>query len=233
MKINVLLVDDHNIIRIGLRALIEKQPNLQVLAEASNGRDAVKLVREMKPDVVIMDVAMPDMNGIEATRQILAENSNTIVVALSMHSDRRFVTRMFEAGALGYLLKDCAFEELTLAIKTVTDHQIYLSPQIPGIVLADVVKNLPSQDISIFSRLSRREREVLQLLAEGKSTKQNAKLLHVSAKTIESHRAQIMEKLNIHSIAELTKFAIREGLTSIEAGVRTLPSDLRVFNKTV
>jgi DNA-binding NarL/FixJ family response regulator len=217
MKTNILLVDDHNIMRIGLRALIERHPDLHVVAEASNGRDAVKLVREIKPNIVIMDVGMPDMNGIEATRQILTENPNVKIIALSMHSDCRFVSGMLEAGALGYLLKDCAFEELALAIETVNNKQIYLSPQVTGIVIADFVRQLPQKKASPYSRLSGREREVLQLLAEGKSTKQIAQLLFVSAKTVETHRSQIMEKLDLHSVAELTKFAIREGLTSIEA----------------
>ncbi len=216
MATSILLVDDHNIMRIGLRALIARHPNFQVVAEAANGREAVKLVRETKPNVVIMDVGMPDMNGIEATRQILIENPRVKIVALSMHSDCRFVGGMLDAGAMGYLLKDCAFEELALAIESVSNNQIYLSPQVTGIVIADFVRQLPHKNASPYSRLSGREREVLQLLAEGKATKQIALLLHISAKTIETHRSQIMEKLDLHSVAELTKFAIREGLTSID-----------------
>jgi len=218
MSIRILIADDHKIMRIGLRSLIERQTGMEVIAEAQDGRKALQLARELKPDVIIMDIGMPGLNGIEATRQIISENPVVKVVALSMHSDRRFVAGMLEAGAAGYLLKDCAFEELAQAIETVVNGQIYLSSEITGVVIGDYVRQLTTRDeAGAFKTLSAREREVLQLLAEGKTTKQIASLLHVSTKTIETHRSQIMEKLNIHSVAELTKFAIREGLTSLEA----------------
>jgi len=215
MSIRILLADDHKIVREGLRALLEKQPGMEVIAEAEDGRTTVRLARELSPDVVIMDVAMPDLNGIGATDQIIAEAPDVKVVALSMHSDRRFVMEMFKAGASGYLLKDCAFEELARAVRAVAAGQTYLSPGIAGVVIKDYVRRL-SETNSAFSILTSREHEVLQLLAEGKSTKQIASRLHVSVKTVETHRRHIMEKLDIHSVAELTKYAIREGLTPLE-----------------
>ncbi len=216
MSIKILLADDHQIVRIGLRTLLEKDPDLKVIAEAQNGRVTLQLAKELHPDVVIMDIGMPELNGIDATRLITTELANVKVIALSMHSDRRFVARMFEAGASGYLLKDCAFEELALAIRKVMNKQTYLSPEIASIVIGDYLRHLSPTDESVFTRLTPREREVLQPLAEGKTTKQIAALLHVSVKTVETHRSQIMEKLNIHSVAELTKYAIREGLTSLD-----------------
>lgn len=216
MNIKVLLVDDHKLMRIGLRSLIEKQSDMDVVAEAQDGREAIAMSAQLKPDVVIMDIGMPNLNGIEATRQILAEHPTARIIALSMHSDRRFVSGMLEAGALGYLLKDCAFEELIHAIKTIMNNQTYLSPDITGVVIQDYIRQLSAEETSAFGVLTAREREVLQLLAEGKTTKQIASLLYVSAKTVETHRSQIMEKLKIHSVAELTKFAIREGLTPLD-----------------
>jgi len=218
MTIRILIADDHQIVRQGLRTLLEKEPDMAVVAEADDGRATVRLVREKSPEVVIMDVAMPDLNGIEATRQIVAEFPKIKVIALSMYADQRFVLNMLKAGASGYLLKDCAFEELIRAIRLVMAHKTYLSPGVTDIVVKDYTAggNNSSQP-SVFSVLSPREREVLQLMAEGRTTSQIAGLLHVSVKTVETHRQQIMHKLKIHSLAELTKYAIREGLTSLEA----------------
>jgi len=176
----------------------------------------VTLVREFTPHVVIMDVNMPDLNGIEATRQILSEYPEMKVIALSMHADRRFVINMLKAGAHGYLLKDCAFEELAQAIRLVMGNKTYLSPGVAEIVVKDYVHRVPGPAQTAFSVLTAREREVLQLMAEGKSTSQIAELLHISVKTVETHRQQIMHKLGMRSVAELTKYAIREGLTSLE-----------------
>ncbi len=215
MNVKVLLADDHKIVRDGLRTLLEKHPEIEVVGEAEDGRETVQLVRELSPEVVIMDIAMPDLNGIEATRQIIAEHPNVKVIALSMHSDRRFISEMLKAGASAYLLKDCAFEELEGAIRTVGKNKVYLSPAIAGVVIENYIRNAPKPESSVFSLLSDREREVLQLMAEGKTTKEIASHLHVSIKTIETHRTNIMTKLDIHSIAELTKYAIREGLTSL------------------
>jgi DNA-binding NarL/FixJ family response regulator len=216
MSTRILLADDHRIVREGLRALIEKQPNMEVVAEAENGRTAVELVQKLHPDVIIMDVAMPDLNGIEATRQIIAKALSVKVIALSMHSDRRFVVEMLRAGASGYLLKDCAFEELVHAIRAVVVNRIFLSPKINDIVIKDYLRLFPKTEFSVFSILTPRQRQVLQLLSEGKTTRQIAFHLQVSVKTVETYRQQIMDKLDIHSIAELTKYAIHEGLTSLE-----------------
>jgi two-component system response regulator NreC len=216
MSIKILLADDHKITRQGLRSLLEKEPDMEVIAEAEEGRAVVRLARELLPDVVIMDVTMPDLNGMEATRQILAELPNVRVITLSMHSDNLFVSEMLKSGASGYLLKDCAFEELTRAIHVVVDGKTYLSPAISEVVVDDYLHHLTRTESPDSKVLTGREREVLQLIAEGNSTKQVALKLHVSVKTVETHRRQIMNKLKIHTIAELTKYAIRQGLTSLE-----------------
>ena len=217
MTLRILLADDHKITRQGLRSLLEKQPDdIEVVAEAEDGRTAVRLAQELVPNIVIMDVSMPDMNGLQATKQISSEFPKVKIIALSMHSDGMFITEMLRNGASGYLLKDCAFEELTRAIRTVMDDKIYLSPAISDVVVTDYLHRLEKADTSDSDVLSDREREVLQLLAEGKSTKQIALKLHISNKTVETHRRQIMNKLDIHTIAQLTKYAIRRGLTSKE-----------------
>jgi len=216
MSIKVLLVDDHAIIREGLRSLLNKQPEMEVIADTDDGRKAIELVRELLPNIVIMDITMPGLNGIEATRQIIAEFPDVKVIALSIHSKRRYVADMLSAGATGYILKECLFDELVQAIKAVAAGGRYLSPRITDVVVSDYVKRLSASADSPFEALKTREREVLQLVAEGKSTKQIALDLHVSTKTIEANRRQIMEKLNIHSVAELTKYAVREGLTTLE-----------------
>lgn len=216
MSIKIVLADDHKIMREGLKALLERQEDIQVVAEAENGLEAVRLAQKLKPDLVIMDIGMPGLNGIEATRQIVNEVPDVKVVALSMHSDRRYVIEMLKVGASGYLLKDSASEELTSAIRTVAARQPYLSPKITDVVIKDYLSTLSKGEATAFTVLTAREREVLQLIAEGKTTKQIAMALHVSVKTVETHRQQMMEKLNIRSVAELTKYAIREGLTSLE-----------------
>jgi DNA-binding NarL/FixJ family response regulator len=215
MNLRIVLADDHKIMREGLRALIEKQPGMQVIGEAEDGRQAVRLAHEAGADVVIMDVTMPNLNGIEATRRIKAATPAARVIALSIHSDRRFVSQMFKAGATGYLLKDCAFEELIRAIRTVARGQIYLSPAIAGIVVDEFVNNASGKEEAAHRPLTAREREVLQLIAEGRTTKEIAAALNVSTKTVESHRRQIMGKLNLSGVAELTRYAIREGLTPL------------------
>ncbi len=212
----LIIADDHKIIRDGLKSLISQQPDLQVVAEAGDGRRAVELVRELRPDVVIMDVSMPELNGIDATRQIISEFPETRVIALSMHSDRRFVNAMLKAGASGYLLKDCAFEEIIRAIDTVVKGQMYLSPAVTTLLVDGLITHESNAEESIFELLSEREREVLQLLAEGNSTKEIASTINVSVKTVESHRKNIMDKLDLRSVAELTKLAVREGLTSLD-----------------
>jgi len=216
MSIRILLADDHRITRQGLRLLLEKQDDMVVVGEAEDGWTALALVRELSPDMVIMDVTMPDLNGMQATRRIQTEMPDVKVIALSMHSDTLFVAEMLRSGASGYLLKDCAFDELERAIRTVIAGKTYLSPSISTVLVEDYLHRLSQPSLSAVDGLTDREREVLQLLAEGKSTKQIALKLHISAKTVETHRRQIMEKLNMHSVAELTKYAIRKGFTSLE-----------------
>jgi len=216
MHIRVLLADDHKIMREGLRSLLAKEEEIEVVSEAENGRQTLELVRQVKPDVVVMDISMPDLNGIEATQRIVSHEPAPKVLALSMHSDKRFVTQMLLAGASGYLLKDCALEELAFAIRTVAAHKIYLSPAIAGVVTEELVHPMTSTDSGVCSPLTFREREVLQLLAEGHGTKEIAGMIDVSVKTVEAHRQNVMAKLNLHSVAELTKYAVREGLTSLE-----------------
>jgi len=216
MGIRILLADDHGIIRQGLKSLLEKDPEMEVIGEVDDGRKAFEFVRQTRPDVVIMDISMPNLNGIEATRKIVSEFEKTKIIALSIHSNRRFVADMLKAGASGYVLKECLFDELIKAIRIVVDDGVYLSPRITDVVIDDYVSQLSKTPDSRTSVLNDREHEVLQLLAEGKTTKQIALALHVSTKTIEANRRSIMDKLNIHSIAELTKYAVREGLTSLE-----------------
>ncbi|MHB9072694.1 MAG: response regulator [Desulfobaccales bacterium] len=214
--IKIILADDHQIVRHGLRSLLSSEPDMEIVGEADNGRAVVRLVQEKSPQVVIMDISMPDLNGIEATRQIIAESPGVKIIALSMHSDSLFVLNMFKAGASGYLLKDCALEELVKAVRTVLSRKIYLSPGISDIVIKDFVIGWSPPDSSAYSILTTREREVLQLMAEGRNTNQIAESLCVSVKTVEAHRKQLMNKLDIHSVAELTKYAIRQGLTSLD-----------------
>ncbi len=216
MSIKILLADDHKMMREGLRALIEEQPDMTVIAEAEDGRSAVQSAASLSPDVVIMDVSMPRLNGIEATRKIVAKLSHVKVLALSMYYDRKVVMEILKAGASGYLLKDCAFEELVCAIHALADDRTYLSQQITDIMIKEYAHRLTKPGSSAEPVLSAREREVLQLLAEGNSTRDIASHLEVSVKTVETYRKQIMLKLNIYSIAGLTKYAIREGLTSLE-----------------
>lgn len=216
MSIRILLADDHIIFREGMRSLLSREPDIEVVGGAENGRETVRLACELKPDVIVMDITMPDLNGMEATRQIKKRIPDTKVLCLSMHSDRRYVLDMFRAGVSGYLLKNCAFKELSQAIHIVAMNQIYISPQIAHIIVDESIARQPPVTSSVYSILTPREREVLQLIAEGKNTKQMALKMHLSTKTIEAHRRRLMRKLNIHSVAELTKYAVGEGLTSPE-----------------
>lgn len=215
MGIKILLADDHRLLREGLRSLLEEQPDMRVVGEAENGKAAVQLAAKLMPDIIIMDISMPGLNGIDATQQILSICTKSKVIALSMHTERRTVVEMINAGASGYLLKDCAFEEVVQAVRAVASDSTYLSPKIAEIVIKDYVHRIPKDELSSLSGLTAREREVLQLLSEGKKTKEIADILRVSIKTAESYRQHLMVKLKIHSIAELTKLAIREGLTSL------------------
>ncbi len=216
MSIKIILADDHKLFCEGLRSMLDSQPGLEVIATAPDGHAAVDLARETSPDVAIIDIGMPNLNGIEATRKIVAENASIKVIALSMHSDKRFIAEMFKAGASAYLLKDCDLEELINAISAVMEDNPYISPSVSKVVIKDYIKNLKNENTSVFTILTAREREVLQILAEGKNTHQIASTLFISEKTVESHRRQIMNKLGIHNVAGLIKYAIREGLTTLE-----------------
>jgi DNA-binding NarL/FixJ family response regulator len=218
MPIRIVLCDDHQIIREGLRSLLEKQPDMAVVGEALNGLGAIKLVTEKKPDIVILDIAMPEMNGVAAARRIFTDHPKVKILALSMHSDHHFVTEMLEAGASGYMLKDSAFGELTNAIRTIISGGLFISPHIAGNVLEEFARRAnpghPTQ--RRVTQLSHREKEILQLISEGHSTKEIATKINVSVKTVETHRQHIMQKVGVHNVAALTKYAVREGLTSLE-----------------
>jgi two-component system response regulator NreC len=218
MSIRIILAEDHIVTREGLRLLLDKEPDLEVVGESGDGRQAVKQARALNPDIVIMDITLPNLNGIDATRQILNEFPHIKVIALSMHSTREYVADMLKAGATGYLLKDASSEEVIEAIHAVALGGTYLSSAVTDVVVTDYAKKLsaPAESTSPLETLTPREREVLQLVAEGKTNKEIAQELHRSVKAIESTRRRIMEKLGVNSIAELVKLAIAGGLTSLE-----------------
>jgi DNA-binding NarL/FixJ family response regulator len=216
MTIRLLIADDHRLLREGLRALLERRSDIEVVGEAGNGRQAVALCMSLSPDIVVMDVGMEDLNGIDATRQIVASSGRVRVIALSMHSDSRYVLKMLEAGASGYVLKAAAGDELLRAVDAVHRGDKYLSSEITGSLVEDYVRLQRVGPVSAERSLGGREREVLQLVAEGRRSSEVARLLHISAKTVEAHRRNIMKKLGVHTIAELTKYAVREGLTSLD-----------------
>ncbi len=215
MATNIILADDHTLFREGLLSILNDELGFEVVAQAENGREVVKLARKTKVDVIVMDIAMPELNGIEATSQVIHDNPKIKVIALSMHSDKHFVTGMLKAGARGYLLKDCAGSELIKAVYEVLQDRYYISEEISTNVLNDYVGKLVDEGDEV-SELTSREREVLQLIAEGKATQEIAETLFISVKTVEAHRVKIKTKLKLNSIPELTKYAIREGLTSLE-----------------
>jgi two-component system response regulator NreC len=213
--IRILLADDHTVVRKGLRLLLESQPEFRVIADAANGREAVAMAEEHKPDVVVMDVAMPTLNGIEAARQIAARLPHTAVVFLSMHSDESYVLKALKVGARAYLLKDSAEHDLINAVKAVSGGKSFFSPAISRMLMEDYMRQMQERKLEdSYELLTTREREVLQLLAEGKNNKDVAGILNLSLYTVETHRSNIFQKLNLHSGAELILYAIRKGVIS-------------------
>jgi len=214
-SIRVLLADDHKLIRAGLVLVVQQQPDLNVIGEADDGRQAVQLVESLKPDVVVMDIGMPNLNGIEAARQITASRPDTAVVILSMHADEGYVLRALKAGARAYLLKDSATTDLVQAIRAVVEGKSFFSPAVSKVLLQDYMRKLRRTGAEdSYDLLSPREREVLQLVAEGKSNKEVANLLNLSTYTVETHRAKIMQKLNLKGVPELILYAVRKGIIS-------------------
>ena len=211
--LRILLADDHIVMRTGLRALLERQPHLEVVGESENGRETVTLAGTLRPDVVVMDVGMPILNGIDATQTIVAECPTTAVIILSMHADESYVMRALKAGARGYLLKDSAAADLMGAIQAVSQGKSFFSPKVSRILAEDYVRVLKQKgSADTYDLLTSREREILQLLAEGKTNKEIAATLNLSVYTVDAHRGKIMEKLNLHSSGELVRFAVRNGL---------------------
>jgi DNA-binding NarL/FixJ family response regulator len=214
-EIRILLADDHTVMRAGLRLLLERQPDLKVVAEAEDGRRAVELADAQDPDVAVIDIAMPNLNGIEATRQIAGRHPETAVVILSMHSDESYVMRALKAGARAYLLKDSAEADLIRAVRSVREGKSFFSPAVSRMLLEDYVQALTQRgEEDSYELLTTREREVLQLLAEGKCNKDVANLLNLSLHTVETHRAHILQKLGLHTVPDLILYAVRKGLIS-------------------
>ena len=214
-NVRILLADDHNILRDGMRLLLERQPGFEVVGEAGDGREIVELAREQRPDVVVMDIAMPNMNGIEATRRIVEKYPQTGVVILSMHYDESYVLRSLKAGARAYLLKDALKAELISAIRAVAEGRSFFSPKISKILQEDYIGALGRKDADdSYELLTDREREILQLVAEGKTNKEIAGVLNVSLYTVDTHRTHILQKLNLHSVPELILYAVRKGIIS-------------------
>lgn len=211
--IRILLADDHTVMRRGLRLVLEEQADFQIVGEAGDGREAVALAEDVEPDVAVLDITMPNLNGIEASRQIKAKLPSTAIVVLSMHSDESFVLRALKAGARGYVLKEAREAELISAIRLVHEGQSYFSPAVSRLLVEDYVRQLESKDVEdSYELLTPREREILQLIAEGKSNKDIANLLKLSLYTVETHRSNILEKLNLHSVPELILYAVRKGV---------------------
>jgi two-component system, NarL family, response regulator NreC len=214
-KLRILLADDHIVMRTGLRALLERQPNLEVVGESENGRETVALAASLRPDVVVMDVGMPVLNGIEATQTIVTQCPTIAVVILSMHADESYVMRALKAGARGYLLKDSAAADLMGAIQAISQGKSFFSPKVSRILAEDYVRVLKQKGaVDTYDLLTSREREILQLLAEGKTNKEVATALNISPYTVETHRSHILQKLNLHNSAELVLYAVRKGIIS-------------------
>ncbi len=215
MSIRILLADDHAIVREGLKSLLEREPDMKVVADVGDGRSAVKMALQEKPDLVIMDISMPDLNGIEATSQIISELNRIKVICLSMYREKKFIGAMFQAGASGYVIKNDVTKELIGAIRRVVSGNIYLSPAIAADVVTHFVRDQSPRPKGAFTELSEREREILQLIAEGLSTKEIASKLSLSEKTVAAHREHVMQKLEMHNVVELTRYALREGISQL------------------
>ncbi len=211
----ILLADDHTIVRNGLRVLLERQPDFEIVGEAGNGREAIELAQQQSPDVILMDVAMPIMNGIEAAARITAAQPKTAIVILSMHSDESYILRALKGGARGYLLKDSAESDLIQAVRAVAAGKAFFSPAVSKVLAEDYIRQVQQKGVEDpYDLLTARERELLQLIAEGKSAKEIAALLKLSAYTVDTHRGNLMQKLNLHSIPELILYAVRKGIIS-------------------
>ncbi len=215
MAVRILIVDDHEIVREGLRSILSEKPGFELVGEAENGLQAIRMCRETRPDLVVMDISMPEMNGVEATREIKRENPDVKVLALSMHAQKAFVHNILQAGASGYLLKDCLAAEIAAAVSRIMAGKIYICSELAGVVMDAYLDQIQSVE-SPGGNLSPRERQVIQLLAEGKRTKEIASALFLSPRTVDMYRAKVMKKLRMDNLADLTKFAIREGLTSLD-----------------
>ncbi|WP_457334842.1 response regulator [Rhizobacter sp. P5_C2] len=216
MGIRIVLADDHRIVRDGLCALLAREKDIELIGQADDGLGAVRLARELRPDIVVTDVSMPGLNGVEATRRIRADEPSVRVLCLSVHAESRMVLAVLEAGASGYVLKDCSYDELALAIRKAMADQIHLSAELVGLVVKEVRSRGQPQVAGGSAALTPREREMVQLLSEGLSTQQIADRLHVSIKTVATHREHVMQKLDISSLAELTRYALCEGLSSLD-----------------
>ncbi len=215
MKINILVADDHDVVRAGLRFLLERQEDMEIMGEAADGREAVRLTAQLNPSVVVMDIAMPQLNGIDAATQILHKNPEAKVIILSMYADEEFIVRALAAGVKGYLLKDTVQADLVRAVRTVVSGRSFFSPTIAQALAEDYVRNLHSRGVEdSYGLLTDREREILQLLAEGKSNKEAATLLQVSVYTVETHRMHLMQKLNLHNTAEIVLYAVRKKIVA-------------------
>lgn len=216
MTVRILIADDHEVLREGLKVLLDDPPRYQVIGTACNGREAVTKARKLNPDVIIIDIAMPELNGVEATEKMLRDSPELAVIALSMHADRHYISGMLQAGALGYVRKESAFEEISAAVDAASRGEVFLGEGVTGVVVNDYRQMMQKSSDAPADSLSVREKEVLQLLAEGKKTTEIAALLHISAKTVETHRRQIMNKLDLSNVAALTKYAIQKGIVSLD-----------------
>lgn len=216
MPIRVLIVEDHNLMRQGLVSLLKKEADIDVVGEAENGQQAVDLAESLEPDLIVMDIGLPELNGLDASKIILGKKPDIQILGISMHTEYRFVMRALRVGVRGYLSKNCAYSDLCVAIRVIMEGQMYLSPSVTKIVMENTLSRMPDEEATLISSLNDRERRVLQYVAEGKASKQIARLMYISENTVTKYRQSIMKKLGLTNVADLTKFALREGLTTID-----------------